>query len=247
MNAWSITIKARPEHFWKVTEPQFIHSNRLNLTGSNREWFLPDWTSSWSAVSSRVFVRSISTICNDPLGLWTNHGSKRTSRPLRQCCKFRWWPDRWAKRCRLPTKNENDKTKLTSAHFRIGNPPGWVGLKNTLNMGEIRHMSMTFEPRNWPRQAWKQRSGMPKRKDKSMNWTMKLPPYSMLNRAKRDTLKSPNVAANRANMGDMLCGQMPPSFRRDSSSGSTFPSAFRFLLRFFFCFVLQKKKIVKFA
>ena len=75
-----------------------------------------------------------------------------------------------------------------------------------------------------------------------MNWTMKLPPYSMLNKAKRDTLKSPNVAANRANMGDMLCGQMPPSFRRDSSSGSTFPSAFRFLLRFF---VLQKKKIVE--
>lgn len=26
----------------------------------------------------------------------------------------------------------------------------WMG---TLKMGEIRHMSMTFEPRNWPRQA----------------------------------------------------------------------------------------------
>lgn len=102
----------------------------------------------------------------------------------------------------------------------------------TLKMGEILHMSTTFEPRNWPRQAWKQRSGMPKRKDKSMNWTMKLPPYSMLNKAKRETLKRPNVAAKRANMGDMLCGQMPPSFRRDSSSGSTFPSAFRFLLCF---------------
>jgi len=42
-------------------------------------------------------------------------------------------------------------------------------------MGDIFHMSMIPEPRNWPRQPWKQSMGMPKRNVSRTNWTMKLP------------------------------------------------------------------------
>lgn len=103
-------------------------------------------------------------------------------------------------------------------------------IQRTLKTGEMRHMSMTLDPRNWPMHPWKQNMGTPKRNVSRTNWTIKLPPYSMLSMANREMLNRPNVAASKANMGDIPCGQIPPSFLLDSSSGSTFPSLFRFRL-----------------
>ena len=43
----------------------------------------------------------------------------------------------------------------------------------TWNIGEILHMSMMPEPRYWPVEMKKVRSGIPKARDSRRNWTTK--------------------------------------------------------------------------
>ena len=75
----------------------------------------------------------------------------------------------------LPDEQSDANALQFRAHLTVCSADVVVSYLFTLKIGDIRHMSTTLEPRNWPRQAWKQSSGMPKRKDSNMNWTMKLP------------------------------------------------------------------------